>query len=89
MNSVSRKRIIHTFEYDRVVDLLYILLEPFRGWSFYQSVTNDPGVMRRYSADDERLVGFMVENVKDRLSSEQTDDEALRSLASHIVDQYA
>lgn len=87
-DSVSNTKIIHLYEYDEVDDMLYIFIEPFRGWTFYQSIADDPSVMRRYSAADERLVGFTVENVKNRLSSNDPQEEVLRSLATRIVDQY-
>ena len=89
MNGISQHKIIHTYEYDRLADSLYILIEPFRGWSFYQSIADQPGLMRRFRVDDESLVGFTVQNVSARLSPEPANDDTLRSLATRIVDQYA
>lgn len=76
-----------TYDYDSLQDMLYILFEPVTGSTFYEDVPEIPGVMRRYSMDDERLVGISVHDVENRLPSDTPQPEAIRQLARSLVEQ--
>jgi hypothetical protein len=75
------------YDYDSYQDMLYILFEPITGATFYEDVPNMPGVMRRFTLDDERLVGITVHAVQDRLAANHSQDKALRQLTQTLVEQ--
>ena len=98
------KATVHEFHYAPAQDMLYILLEPFRGYSFYEDVPEDPGVMRRYHLDNERLIGITVMDACERLFGDLPEgeraerlrrylpapkDEDFRELVEELVIQYA
>ena len=76
-----------TFDYDPLQDMLYILFEPVTGATFYEDVPDMPGIMRRYRAEDERLIGITAHNVKDRLPPGKSPEQAVRQLAQSLVEQ--
>jgi hypothetical protein len=78
-----------SYDYDPVQDMLYILLEPVTDATFYDDVPDMPGVMRRYSAADERLVGITMHDVKSRLLTNLPQDKAIRQLVQILVEQLA
>jgi hypothetical protein len=79
----------HTYDYDTLQDMLYILFEPVPGATFYEDVSDRPGVMRRYNLGDERLVGITVHDVQKRLPSGIPQDKAIRQLVQTLVKQLA
>ncbi|MBZ0299408.1 MAG: hypothetical protein K8J31_06700 [Anaerolineae bacterium] len=78
---------IITYDYDPVQDMLYILFEPVTGATFYDDVPDMPGIMRRYSMGDERMVGITVHDVKGRLSADILQNKAIRQLVQTLVEQ--
>jgi hypothetical protein len=55
------------YEYDPVQDMLYILLREHVGPTYYEDVPNNAGVMLRYDAATDKVVGVTVHNVQKKL----------------------
>ena len=76
-----------TCDYDELQDMLYILFEPVTGATFYEDVPEMPGVMRRFSADDEHFVELTVHDVAGRPPTDIAQEAAIRELAQALVEQ--
>jgi hypothetical protein len=55
------------YEYDPVQDMLYVLLRPDVGATYYRDMPDQPGVMLRYEGATDELVGLTVHNVQRKL----------------------
>ena len=75
------------YDYDRIQDMLYILFEPVKEATFYEDVPDQPGIMLRFNISDERVVGITAHDVLERLSSDISQDIAVRHLAQELVNQ--
>jgi len=55
------------YEYDDIQDMLYVTFSPSVGSTYYRDVEGLPGVMLRYDAETDRVVGITVHNVKRKM----------------------
>ncbi len=81
--TVNGKPIV--YDYDPVQDMLYILFDSSPGTTFYEDVDTMPGVMLRYSAHNEQVVGITAHHVTRRL--ETLTDASLQKLVGDLVQQ--
>ena len=79
-----------TWDYSDLQDTLYIKLRQDFDASFYDELDEAPGVLLRYTLDDEqRFVGITAEQITRRLNAAHPETPALCALASELIAQYA
>lgn len=73
------------FEYDDVMDMLFISYAPPSAFAYYGEIEEMPGAMLAYNRNDE-FIGFAFEGVEYRLGD--TSPEALKRLAITLVERF-
>ena len=89
MAQVGVRPSIHRAEYDAVQDTLFIEFEPITVETSYEDVDGARFVMRRFTVDDDRLVGISVYLASLVFGTEEPGPAAIRQLAEELVARYA
>lgn len=77
-----------SFEHDTSQDVLHVMLEPYKGSTYFLSLDGFPDVFLRHSDWDNRCVGISLKYVARHLEADAPTAEALRQLAERLVAQH-
>lgn len=78
-----------TWRYYGFGEILYVDLRQEIGHTDYVADDDDPDVIVRSDPQqNDRVVGFMVEHIPQRLGTDMPDDEELRALVNELIARY-
>lgn len=77
-----------SFEHDTSQDVLHVMLEPYKGSTYFLSLEGFPDIFLRHSDWDKRCVGVSLKYVSRHLATDAPTNEALRQLADRLFAQY-